>query len=212
MEPGSYNFCYFGGMDLNTYANNIIDLKNADLAMREHLICTGALGNAYHPEMERLHKQNAAVLNKIINEIGYPTIDKVGEEAAEAAWLVIQHAIGQPVFMRKCKSLLQAAVEKKKANPLHLAYLTDRIAVFEEKPQLYGTQFDWDINGELSANTVDDLEKVDERRKAIGLNPLSEQTERMRNQAKLEKQLAPADFAERQNEMRQWKRKAGWIK
>lgn len=45
--------------------------------------------------MEQLHNRNAKILNDIIEAIGYPTIDKVGKEASEAAWLVIQHSIGQ---------------------------------------------------------------------------------------------------------------------
>jgi hypothetical protein len=52
------------------------------------------------------------LLNKIIDEIGYPTIEKVGKEASEAAWLVIQHAIGQPHFMKKCVKLLKNAANQ----------------------------------------------------------------------------------------------------
>ena len=44
--------------------------------------------------------------------------------------------------------LLEVAVSENKADPKNLAYLTDRVALFEGKPQLYGTQFDWDENGE----------------------------------------------------------------
>jgi len=50
------------------------------------------------------------ILNDIIEKIGYPTVEKVGEEASEAAWLIIEHSIGQPNFMRKCAELLEKAV------------------------------------------------------------------------------------------------------
>jgi hypothetical protein len=59
--------------------------------------------------------------------------------------------------MKKCKMLCENAVNENKADPKNLAYLTDRIAVFEGEPQLYGTQFDWDENRELSPNLFDDL-------------------------------------------------------
>jgi len=136
----------------------------------------------------------------------------VGKEASEAAWLVIQHSIGQPDFMKKCTELLDKAVSENKANPKNLAYLTDRIAQFEGKPQLFGTQFDWDENGELSPNEFDDLTKVNQRRKLIGMNTLEEQTEIIRRQAKKENQTAPKDFEKRKEEIDEWKKSVGWLK
>lgn len=199
-------------MDYKSIAEIIIDLGNNDLEFREKLVQKGQLGEGYNKGMEELHNRNAKVLNDIIDTIGYPTPDKVGKEASEAAWLVIQHSIGQPTFMRKCAALLEDAVRKNKVSPKNLAYLTDRIAVSEGKPQLYGTQFDWDVNGDLSPNLFDDLAKVDQRRKSIGLNTLEEQTLIIRRQAKNENQLPPADFEKRKKEIDEWRRKAGWIK
>jgi hypothetical protein len=199
-------------MDFKSIAENIIDLKNADLALRDKLIQSGQLSNGYNKEMKELHNRNAKILNEIIDTIGYPTTDKVGKEASEAAWLVIQHSIGQPDFMKKCMNLLEVAVGENKANPKNLAYLTDRIAVFEGKPQLYGTHFDWDKNGELSPNDFDDLTKVNQRRKSIGLNSLEEQTEIIRKQAEKENQSPPTDLEKRKQEIEEWKKNVGWTK
>jgi len=160
--------------------------------------------------MQQLHNHNATELNNIVEIIGYPTIDKVGQEASEAAWLVIQHSIEKPEFMRKCLKLLETAVEENKAESKNLAYLTDRILVFEGKPQLYGTQFDWDEKGDLSPNPFDSLVKVNKRRKSIGLNTLEEQTESIRERAKNERQLPPPDFEKRKLEVEEWERKVGW--
>ncbi|TFB28484.1 DUF6624 domain-containing protein [Pedobacter alluvionis] len=162
--------------------------------------------------MKELHNENAKILNDIIDAFGYPTIDKVGKEANEAAWLVIQHSIGQPQFMKKCAKLLEIAVSESKADSKSLAYLTDRIAVFEGKPQLNGTQFDWDENGNLSPNLFDELNKVNERRKSIGLNTLEEQTEILRRQVIDENQSPPKDFEKRKQEIEQWKKNVGWTK
>ncbi len=198
-------------MVYNNFTKKIINLKEADLKLREKLILSGRLDDGYNPEMEQLHIHNAIVLNEIIDIIGYPTFEKVGKEASDAAWLIIQHSIGNPDFMKKCKTLLEIAVGEGKAEPLHLAYLTDRIAVLEGKDQLYGTQFDWDGNGELSANTFDSIEKVNLRRKSLGLNSLEEQTEIMRERVKSENQLPPADFEKRKQEMDNWRRRTGWL-
>lgn len=199
-------------MDYKDFAARIIHLQHADLAFRKQLIQKGRLGAGYDEEMEQLHNEHARILNDIIDAIGYPVVDTVGKEASEAAWLVIQHSIGQPVFMKKCAALLQKAVSEHKADPIHLAYLADRIAVFEEKPQLYGTQFDWDENGELAPDPVDDPVKVNQRRKSIGLNTLEEQTAMIRQRAKKEKQMPPQNPDQWKRDREAWKRKAGWVK
>jgi hypothetical protein len=199
-------------MDYKSIAENIINLKNADITLREKLIQSGQLSNGYNEEMNELHDRNAKILSEIIDSIGYPTIDKVGKEANEATWLIIQHSIGQPEFMRTCAELLETAVRENKADLKSLAYLTDRIAVLEEKLQLYGTQFDWDENGNLSPNPFDDLNKVNERRKSIGLNSMEEQIEIIRAQVESENQSPPKDFEKRKREIEQWKKNVGWTK
>ena len=199
-------------MKYKSVAERIIELINTDLELRNRLIQNRQLGKGYNEEMEKMHNRNAYILNEIIDIIGYPTIEKVGKEANEATWLIIQHSIGQPDLMKKCKKLLEGIVSENKAARRYLAYLTDRIAAFEGKLQLYGTQFDWDKNGELSPNPFDDLTKVNQRRKSIGLNTLEEQTEIIRRQVKNENQSPPTDFEKRGKEIEQWKKKVGWTK
>lgn len=199
-------------MDADKIAKTIIGLRKQDDELRSELIRTGLLSNGYNSEMEALHNSNARALDQIMETIGFPTPDKVGQEASNAAWIIIQHAIGQPDFMKKSAALLEKAVKENKADPIALAYLDDRIAVFQGKPQHYGTQFDWDENGELSPNEFDDIAKVDQRRKALGLNTLEEQTEIMRARAEKENQHPPKDFEERKRAYNQWRKAVGWIK
>jgi hypothetical protein len=199
-------------MNYNIIAKEIIALKNADLALRERLVQEEQLNEGYNQEMEALHIRNAEVLNKIIDDIGYPTVDKVGEEACNAAWLIIQHSISKPPFMKKCRGLLEKAVGQNKAPSQNLVYLTDRIAVFERKPQHYGTQFDWDENGELSPKPYDSLAKVNQRRKAVGLNTLEAQTALIRKRAKAENELPPTDHASKKAAYEKWRKAVGWVK
>ena len=138
----------------------LIELKNADLDLRDKLMQRGQLGEGYNEEMTNLHNRNANILSEIIDTIGYTIIDKVGKEASKAAWLIIQHSIEQPYFMKKSASFVEMAVKENKGDPKGLAYLTDRIAVFEGRPQRYGTQFDWDENGEMDPNEYYDIEMV----------------------------------------------------
>ena len=199
-------------MKYKDIADQIIELKNKDLELRDKLIENGQLSDGYNKEMAALHNHNAEKLDEIINRIGYPTIDKVGEAGNEAAWLIIQHSIGDPQFMRKCVNLLEDAVRKEKAKAIQLAYLTDRIAVFEDRPQSYGTQYDWDKNGELNPQKYDDKYKVNLRRESLGLNTLEEQTQIMRAQVINENQTPPEDYMQRKREIDRWRKSVGWIK
>jgi hypothetical protein len=194
----------------NSFTKRIIALRDADFQLREKLARESNLGESYNTEMEQLHNHNADTLNNIIDEIGYPTIGKVGKEASEAAWIVIQHAIGKPEFMKKSLRMLEDAVNQNEASPVNLAYLSDRIATLEGRPQLYGTQFDWDKDGELSPQPYDDWGKVNDRRKLIGLTSLDEQTITMRKNAKLDNLFSPEDFEERKKEVEEWRKKVGW--
>jgi hypothetical protein len=199
-------------MDYKSVAKEIIELQNADLELREKLVQNGQLFAGYNKEMEAMHNRHAEILDNIIEKHGFPTIEKVGREASDAAWLVIQHSISKPEFMKKCAFLLEKAVAENQADAKHLAYLTDRIAVFEGRAQLYGTQFDWDADGGMNPKPFDDLEKVNKRRKSVGLNSLQEQTEIIRKQVLRENQKPPADIKERTKQADEWRKKVGWIK
>ena len=192
-------------------AEAIIDMVELDLSLRSELIKRGELFNGYHAEMKKLQVANAAKLEKIISDIGYPTAERVGKEASAAAWMIIQHAISCPPFMRKCLKLLKEAVNQGLGDPVELAYLTDRIATFEDRPQLYGTQFDWDQQGALSPKPYDDLTEVNRRREKIGLNSLEEQIGIMRCRASQERETAPQDLSERSASYNAWRRRVGWI-
>lgn len=102
-------------MEYPEIATRIIALKKADLELRDKLIASGQLGEGYHDAMAHLHNEHARILGEIIDTIGYPTVQQVGKEGSEAAWLIIQHAIGQPTFMKTCAKLLAQAVQKKKS-------------------------------------------------------------------------------------------------
>ncbi len=199
-------------MNYEEIANQIIRMKNTDLEFREKLILMDELGESYNERMASLHNKNSELLSEIINKVGYPTVDMVGQEASEAAWLVVQHSIERPQFMKKAAILLKLAVEKNKADPKNLAYLTDRIAVFEGKPQRFGTQFDWDKNGEMNPSPFDDLAKVNQRRKALDLPSLEEQTEIMKARVKDENRQPPKNFKERERAYNKWRKSVGWTK
>jgi hypothetical protein len=189
-------------------ADQLIALAAHDLRTRERLAEDGSLFNGYHPEMQAVHEANARELETIIAESGWPTSQLVGAEGAEAAWLIAQHAISLPPFPRRCLELLRNAVAAGDAPAWQMAMMLDRIRTYEGRPQVYGTQFDWDDEGRLSPRLIEDREGVDKRRQEVGLEPLEAATERLRSRDTA--QSRPADLAEHKRRMDEWAQQVGW--
>lgn len=187
----------------------LIGMARRDLETRQRLADDLTLFGGYHPDMQAVHEENAAILDGIIQEHGWPTSDLVGDDCAEAAWLIVQHAIGLPEFQRRCLELLKDAATSGSSPAWQPAYLLDRILTFEGKPQVYGTSFDWDEEGLMSPRPIADPISVDERRAAVGLPPLAEAVARHRAQA--ENAPKPGSYAERQQSMKTWAKSVGWL-
>jgi hypothetical protein len=183
-------------------------MADHDLAVRERLASDGSLFDGYHPEMRAVHEANAAALDEIISQNGWPTADLVGERAAQAAWLIVQHAIGRPAFQRRCLELLQREASAGRVPAWRPAMLLDRIRAFEGKPQVYGTSFDWDDAGQMSPLPIEDADHVDERRAGVGLEPLADAIARHRLQTAAEP--VPEDLAQRRRQADGWAREVGW--
>jgi hypothetical protein len=135
---------------------------------------------------------------------------KFGDDGAGAAFLIAQHAIGLPAFQRRVLALLLEGAEAGEVNVVDTAYLSDRIAVFEERPQLFGTQFDWDEQGQLSPVRILDPDDVDARRASVGLPALGEVIADMRARVQAEGQGPPTDLAKRRADFESWARRVGW--
>ncbi|UZK68607.1 hypothetical protein OKW76_11170 [Sphingomonas sp. S1-29] len=189
-------------------ASRLIALAAHDRATRARLASHGSLFEGYHPEMQAVHEANAQALETIIDAIGWPIADRVGESGAEATWLIAQHAIGLPPFQRRCLGLLEAAVAQGQAPAWQMAMMFDRICVFEGRAQRYGSQFDWGDDGQFSPLPIDDPDGVDRRRAEVGLEPLAAAIANHREQT--EAGAKPADLASRRKRIEEWAQRVGW--
>jgi hypothetical protein len=152
----------------------LIAMRAEDKRVREELIASGEMdGSQYVPRMEELHRRNSVRLRELIAVHGWPGEDVAGKDGAEAAWFVAQHSIGEPRFQRAALGLIQLCVAERRAPAWHAAYLEDRIATHEGKPQRYGTQWMEDpADGRIRPLQLADPERVNEFRKSVGLGPL----------------------------------------
>ena len=118
--------------------HELLEMQAEDLRVRQELLDAGELSGSYVPRMEAVHLRNAARLREWIDACGWPDERIAGEDGAEAAWLIVQHSIGEPEFQKAALRLMQAST----AIPAwHAAYLEDRIALYEGRPQRFGTQW-----------------------------------------------------------------------
>ncbi|WP_338932776.1 DUF6624 domain-containing protein [Streptomyces netropsis] len=124
--------------------------------------------------MSAVDADNVAWLQKVIEHLGWPGHTCVGMEAARAAWLIAQHADEHREFQERALVLLRAAVEAGEAESWQLAYLTDRCLIRWQESQLYGTQY------RGAPLPIAEVEGLDERRAAVGLEPHAEYDARMR--------------------------------
>jgi len=170
----------------------LLEMERLDRAARADLVARGELHRAgYHPEMEALHRRHNARLRAIIDAHGWPGSSLVGEDGCRAAGFIVQHAILDPGLQRRCVGILDEAVARGEAAPFMLALLTDRVHVEEGQPQVYGTQYSGAPDGRVEPSPIADPEGVDERRRAVGLGPLAENTARLNAQHRQETGARP---------------------
>jgi hypothetical protein len=110
----------------------------------------------------------------LIAEHGWPTVSLVGERAAHAAWLLVQHADARPELQERALALMRPLVASGEASGVDVAYLEDRVRVARGDAQLFGTQFGADENGVQRPFAIEDAARVDERRAELGLEPLAQ--------------------------------------
>jgi hypothetical protein len=194
-----------------TWRQTLIAAVERDYETRTRLVREGTLYDGYNVEMEAVHLENAIVLEAAVAAIGWPGRSKVGDEGAAAAFKILQHAISRPDLQRRGLELVLEAIPRGDASALDAAYLSDRIAMYEGREQIFGTQFDWDeTTGQLSPAPIRDPHSVDERRAALGLPPMADTIAEIRAAAAAEGGAPAADLAQRRAQFEAWTRRVGW--
>lgn len=185
--------------------SELIERAERDRQVRDALAAQGQLAGGYHPRMREVHEQNADFLGTVLDARGWPGAGVAGEDGAEAAWRILQHAIGRPGLLRRGLRLLERARDEGQVPGWQPAYLLDRIRFFEGLPQVYGTQFEPGEDGWPEPCPIEDAEHVDERRRSVGLGPLEELKRRMRAEHR-----PGAKQPDERRGFDEWLRETGW--
>ena len=154
-------------------------MRETDQAQRLQMTKVGNEHGQNSPEMAALwakqtasDEHNIKRLVEIIAEIGWPKRTAVGDRAASAAFLILQHS--DISYQKKYLSLAREAAAAGEMHPSSLALLEDRILLREGQKQIYGSQVMRNAAGQWEARDLADPENVDKRRASVGLPPLAD--------------------------------------
>jgi hypothetical protein len=123
---------------------------------------------------DSVFRSNLEWTRGVLAQHGWPGRRTVGEDGSHGVWLLLQHADQDLALQRTALQLLERAVAAGDASAKDFAYLTDRVRVAEGRLQLFGTQLDYDSKGCAASKPVEDPARLDQRRAAVGLEPIRE--------------------------------------
>lgn len=125
-------------------------------------------------EICEIDSSNTAWLRADVAAHGWYRISTHGESASSAAWLIAQHADNHPDFQREVLGLLEPLVASSDIRPANYAYLHDRVASGQNRPQRYGTQGRCVSTERWEPDTLEDSGRVDALRAEVGIGSLAE--------------------------------------
>ena len=147
-----------------------------DQAIRDTMVQLLQGGGGFDPafvqRMATVDSGNIAWLKGALAARGWPRRSVVGDEAAEAAFLIAQHAVQDTAFMAQALGMMEPLVADGEVKGSNVAMLSDRLSVRRTGRQRYGTQAKL-LNGRIVMDPIDDSAHVDGRRAALGLPPLA---------------------------------------
>lgn len=118
-----------------------------------------------------IDEANTAWLKERVASHGWFTIREYGNEADQAAFLLIQHADRDPAFQADMLAKLEKLAFEGQTRPMGYAMLFDRVAIAQKRPQRYGSQGRCTGPGAWTAFELEDPANLDKRRASMGLEP-----------------------------------------
>lgn len=124
--------------------------------------------SAMWQEINAQDADNQAALVALMPQDGWFTSDRYGEQASRAAWSVVQHATDNIPLMQMALARMTPAVQAHLVAPDGYGMLYDRVAMLQDRPQTYGTQFKC-VDHHWQLYSLLDPAHVEDRRRALGM-------------------------------------------
>lgn len=151
----------------------LLRMERVDQELRQRVTALPATRQQkfYEERIAPVDARFTARLQELIKRHGWMTRVLVGQDGANAAFLIVQHSPSLE-FQKQMLPFIREAFERGEIEGQEFALLADRTLRREGKKQLYGTQTDEAENGTFVAQPIEDEQNVDARRASIGLMPL----------------------------------------
>jgi len=171
--------------DLNMELVEMLDpIYEKDQGIRKEYREMAEKHNNDDPEMKAFYKKwravdstNEVAITQFLDEHGWLGANVIGSKGNSTLFLVIQHSPLET--QEKYLPMMQDAVKKGNARGSSLALLEDRINLRNQRHQVYGSQIGTlPETGENVVQPLADPDRVDMRRKEVGLGPISEYASR----------------------------------
>ena len=183
---------HHGKLKQPEYAKQLLQLIMKDQALdyyidqaKSYYMKEGSAPQWYYPlgaYKQEIIEENYKKMQQLLETYGWPKYSMVGELAADAPLLVINHHEDESVRKKYLAQIKQSCIENE-GSCMEFAKIQDRILVNENQLQIYGMQFRYNAQRTLEPFPIIDPEYVDQRRAAIGLEPLSVYLKRKINYA-----------------------------
>lgn len=145
----------------------LLKLADADQAVRREL--SDLSDPAARAVLDALGHAGVEFLKRATPD-GFPSREAVGQDAIDAAWLLLQHS-PDTEFLRRTLARLMDDPQRFGVHRDRLAMTEDRLLLAEGKPQRYGSQVKPGVLPSEPLPMEEPL-RVDGRRAAVGLMPL----------------------------------------
>jgi len=127
--------------------------------------------NAIWQEIIPIDEANERALLAMLPPEGWFATSKYGRPAAEAAFLIVQHA---PIeYQERFLPRIEDLAAKGEVAGGDYALLYDRVAVRHHRPQRYGSQMHCEA-GRWTPDPIEDRNNLDKRRVALGMAPYAD--------------------------------------
>jgi hypothetical protein len=110
---------------------------------------------------------NTKRMKEMLGSSAWFTKEDVGKKGLEDAFILIQHSPDHE-FQKRSLPYIEKQAKNGDVSMQDYALLLDRTLIFDNKPQIYGTQIQ-ELHGEWVPYPIEDSLNVDKRRGEIGL-------------------------------------------
>ena len=172
------------------YAKRLLRLIMKDQSLdyyidqaKDYYMKNGRAPHWYYPlgaAKQKIGENNFSDMKALLEKCGWPTYSTVGDLAADAPLLMINHHENDSVRIAYLPKIKEACLNGE-GSCMEYAKIQDRILVNADKPQIYGMQFRYNEDRALEPFPIKNPEYVDQRRKEIGLEPLKDYLRRKIN-------------------------------